>query len=205
NKNNKGFYETTFGEENNLHLMVYLPGKSVWIDKYEVSNLRFKRYLKKLNISSPTSGQSKFYNSGDSYPVVVQHREAAGYSKAFRFRLPRVDEWEYAAGKGVFNYPWGNELPDEGGVWRANYDTLEENGDKDGFSGTAPVNSFREFASPFGIVNMAGKVWEWVQGGIAKGGGFLSAAEDLIITKRGGGRDKDKVGFRCVKEESPGN
>ncbi len=53
-------------------------------------------------------------------------------------------------------YPWGNETPDEGGVFRCNFD-----GDADGFAGTAPVGSFAKFNSPYGACDLAGNVSEW--------------------------------------------
>ncbi len=53
-------------------------------------------------------------------------------------------------------YPWGNEAPDEGGVYRCNFD-----GDQDGFARTAPVGSFSKFPSPYGACDLAGNVAEW--------------------------------------------
>jgi len=126
------------------------------------------------------------------------------YCKQYGFRLPRVDEWEYAAGKDISTYPWGNELPGEKGFWPANFDSLDDEGggERDGFEGTAPVKSFESFVSPFGVVNAAGNVWEWVQGRILKGGSFFSSPNDLMIKNSIAGRSKDTHGFRCVKDEN---
>ena len=62
-------------------------------------------------------------------------------------------------------YPWGNEAVDGK---RANYATCSviRHGDtreKDGYSYTAPVGSFPSGKSPYGIEDLAGNVWEWVQ------------------------------------------
>ncbi|UCG22401.1 MAG: hypothetical protein JSU80_07450, partial [Deltaproteobacteria bacterium] len=44
-KNSKRFYELKFGSEHNGHLMIYIPGKRIWIDKYEVSWGQFRKFL----------------------------------------------------------------------------------------------------------------------------------------------------------------
>ena len=55
-------------------------------------------------------------------------------------------------------YPWGNEAPDADGAYRCNLD-----GEVDGFIGTAPVGSFSDFNSPYGIADLAGNVAEWTE------------------------------------------
>jgi serine/threonine protein kinase len=200
--NKKGLYEFTFGSENNGHIMIYIPGKRIWIDKYEVSNMQYRRYLRDDKIEFVRQTANKFIHNGDEYPVVVSYEDAGRYCKKYGFRLPSVEEWEYAAGAGKNIYPWGNEPPDSDSTWHANIDTLDGDYEKDGFKGTAPVKSFEQFFSPFGAVNMAGNVWEWVQGYILKGGGFFSGKEDLLIKKNLNGGPNEKEGFRCVKDEN---
>jgi serine/threonine protein kinase len=197
-RNQKGYYELTFDVAyNEHHMMIYIPREKIWIDKYEVSWAQFRKFLleKKINVS--TKKDRKFINSDDKFPVVVTYEEAEKYCKRYGFRLPTEDEWEYAAGQGKFIYPWGNELPDENGVWHANFESFE-----DGFEGTAPVKSFERFSSPHGVVNMSGNVWEWVQGNIFKGGGFFSDKEDLTIKNKNVGKSKIKKGFRCIRDEN---
>lgn len=190
-RNSRGYYEQSFPAGGQPHVMIYIPGKNIWMDKYEVSNRQFRH-------GAPGDAAEA------DFPAVVTYSEALEYCRKCGFRLPRQEEWEYVAGKGRNTFPWGEEAPDEGGVFRANYDTLGEKEEKDGFERNAPVNSFQAFASPFGGVNMAGNAWEWVQGRILKGGGFLSGVEDIKIKNSRGGRDNDKVGFRCVRDDSGG-
>ncbi|MDQ1350397.1 MAG: hypothetical protein QG657_698, partial [Acidobacteriota bacterium] len=204
NKNEKGYYEITFGTELTGHRMIYIPEKNFWIDKYEVSNAQFKKYLKDENLLIPSNESNEYINDGDGFPAVVTFKEAEKYCKKYGFQLPNKDEWEYVAGKGSLTYPWGNEAPDapdSNGQWRANFDTLEGDKDKDGYKGTAPVKSFEPFSSPFGVVNMAGNVWEWLQGKFLKGGGYLSQEEDLRIGNTRQAEPLDKEGFRCMKTE----
>jgi formylglycine-generating enzyme required for sulfatase activity len=107
------------------------------------------------------------------FPVsYVSWYDAAGFLQWCGLRLPDEAEWEKAYRGGNFldgddlkqlpnpnaarRYPWGDELPDADGVQRCNYD-----GDGDGFPNTAPVGSFAQFASPYGVHDMAGNVNEW--------------------------------------------
>ena len=202
-QNKKGYYEFTFNQVHNSHRMVYIPARRIWIDKYEVSNRQFRGFLEKEKREIPPQTESKFFHKGDEYPAVVSYEDAEKYCDRYGFRLPSIDEWEYAAGKGMYTYPWGNESPGGKKIWRANFDSLGEDGkeERDTFEGTAPVKSFENFSSPFGVVNMAGNALEWVQGRILKGGSFLSAGEDLMIKNSITGRSKETQGFRCVKDE----
>jgi formylglycine-generating enzyme required for sulfatase activity len=92
--------------------MIYIPGKRIWIDKYEVSIRQFREFLEKEKREIPPQTDSKFFHMGDEYPAVVSYEDAEKYCDRYGFRLPRIDEWEYAAGKEkMYTYPWGNEFP----------------------------------------------------------------------------------------------
>jgi serine/threonine protein kinase len=195
-KKQTGYYEYQFGPEQNGHLMIYIPGKNYWIDKYEVSNLQFRNFLKALSRKSSTP------IGDDGNPAVVEYEEAENYCRKYGFRLPTETEWEYAANAGKnIDYPWGNESPDENSIYRANFNSFDGNVEKDEYNLFAPVKSFENFSSPFGIVSMAGNVEEWVQGKIFKGGGIFSKAGDLEIKKSTAGKSGTKKGFRCLKNE----
>lgn len=136
---------------------VYLDG--YWIDKYEVSNRQFTECVRLGYCFAPrdlTSATHEDYFTSEAYadyPVVhVDWNQAAAYCTWVGKRLPTEAEWEKAArGTNGLIYPWGNVLPKSVPAQIG----LFEEGD------TAPVNSFPDGASPYGVFNMEGNVWEW--------------------------------------------
>lgn len=82
-----------------------------------------------------------------------------------RIDWPSEAEWEYAVpGNDGCKYPWGNQ---EGRGDLANFADCNtafawrDNEISDGFAESSPVGSFPLDASPFGMEDMAGNVWEW--------------------------------------------
>ena len=108
----------------------------------------------------------------------VSWEMADAFCKAKKMRLPTEAEWEYAArGPDGRKYPWGDELPSaallnacgrECVAWgkKNHVDPTGMNAsmypDDDGFATTAPVGSFPDGKSRYGIQDVVGNVWEWV-------------------------------------------
>ena len=151
---------------------------SFYLDKYEVTNDLYEKFLKHVETTGDTTmnhvGQPAATDHrpkevseelmGKSQPVVgVNWYDAYAYCNWSGKRLPTAAEWEYAArGSKYRTYPWGDEAPDAGGEWRANYKP-EKGAALDGYGQTAPAGSYLKGLSPFGIADMSGNVEEWVQ------------------------------------------
>ena len=130
-----------------------------WIDKLEVTNAMYMLCVQAGECSAPgdwASGEHDSYFNNEEfkdYPVVnVTWKQATVYCSWAGRRLPTEAEWERAArGDDLRNYPWGDEPPSE---TYANFNRLVNE--------TSRVGSYAAGASPFGALDMAGNVWEWV-------------------------------------------
>jgi formylglycine-generating enzyme required for sulfatase activity len=147
------------------------------------------------------------------HPVVqVSQRDAAAFCAWAGLRLPGDAEWEYAArGTDRRRYPWGDQPPAQAGTRRANFGTVAccAPDESDGYARTAPVGRYPAGASPFGLLDMAGNVWEWTSeehpaepGAFAiRGGGWGNNPYCLRVSYRHANPPDiglDMVGFRCA-------
>jgi serine/threonine-protein kinase len=155
---------------------VYLDGYR--IGKYEVTVKQFGLFVKDTGYvtQAEESGGALTWNGKnwekkegidwknpgfkqeDNHPVVcVSWNDALEYckwlsgKKGDSFKLPTEARWEKAArGTDGRKYPWGVREPDE---------ILANFGGKIGK--TTPVGSYLDGASPYGLLDMVGNVWEW--------------------------------------------
>lgn len=131
--------------------------KSFYIDRYETTNRRYKNYVTSLGAVPPRNWQGGNYPEGkDDFPVIwVNWFDAVNFCEWAGKRLPSEKQWEKAArGENGNEYPWGNEFHRE-------YANLPEKpGSKNAIQ---KVGSFTQGATPQGVHDLAGNVWEWVE------------------------------------------
>ena len=153
------------------------------------------------------------FTPGPDHPVVqVSARDAAAFCAWAGLRLPSEAEWEFAARGGEGRrYPWGDAPPLQEAPHLANFGTVSccaaDAGD--GYARTAPVGAYPAGASPFGLLDMAGNVWEWTASAFPgkpglvalRGGGWGNNPYCLRSAYRHGNPPDiglDMVGFRCA-------
>ncbi len=149
------------------------------------------------------------------HPVVQISAHDAGAFCAFHgLRLPTEAEWEFAArGSDGRRFPWGDDPPREGRPRRANLGAIKccDTDLADGYLRTAPTGSYPEGASPFGLLDMAGNVWEWTATPFPdrtdwvslRGGGWGNNPYCLRTSYRHGNPPHiglDMVGLRCAAD-----
>lgn len=154
------------GESNEKPIReVYLD--AYWIDKYEVSNGQYALCVAAGACTKPNDDSSRtrdnYYGNPeyDHFPVgYVDWYQANAYCEWVGGRLPSEAEWEKAArGPNGNKYPWGNE---DASCGLSNYN--QGSYDKPDFcvGDTSQVGSYPNGTSYYGVMDMAGNVWEWV-------------------------------------------
>jgi serine/threonine protein kinase len=143
-------------DESPIHT-VYLD--AFWIDQTEVTNAQYQQCVEDGACSLPGEtyswSRNDYYgnNTYADYPIIlVNWDQANDYCEWAGRRLPSEAEWEKAArGTDGRTYPWGEESP--------NADLANYGRDVDY---TTKVGSYPAGASPYGALDMAGNVMEWV-------------------------------------------
>jgi eukaryotic-like serine/threonine-protein kinase len=136
---------------------VYLD--AYWMDKTEVTNAMYEKCVlagkcqEPHNTNSYTRGNYYRNNAFADYAVIyVDWYQAKSYCEWAGRRLPTESEWEKGArGTDGRVYPWGNDAPTSE---LANYNNYV--GD------TTEAGHYPRGVSPYGLLDMAGNVWEWV-------------------------------------------
>jgi len=198
-----------------------------WIDQIEVTNAMYAMCVSSGECDPPSSKKSpsrdSYYSNSqfDDYPIIyVSWDNARAYCSWVGRRLPTEAEWEKAA-RGIDEriYPWGNEFPNENLT-----NTLKYVGD------TTEVGSYPLGASPYGALDMAGNVWEWVNDWysedyysgspsfnplgpvtgtdrVMRGGSWSNVGHFVRSSLRYKGYSPDTklsiIGFRCAMDATP--
>jgi len=140
--------------------------EAFYIDTYEVTNAQYKGCVDDLVCDLPTNRRAYLNTSFRDHPVVYVNWDMANaYCEWRGARLPTEAEWEKTArGDALLEYPWGNQF-DGTSVNFCDFNCPLDSAEKrydDGYGNTAPVGSYEEGKSPYGVYDMAGNVQEWV-------------------------------------------
>jgi formylglycine-generating enzyme required for sulfatase activity len=122
-----------------------------WIGKTEVTFAQFDAFCQETGLEKP---EDEGWGRGKRPVIYVSWKEANDFcawlkkKTGFVFRLPTEAEWEKAARD---RFPWGNTKP-ANHLANFNKEIMK----------TDIVGSYPEGASPYGVLDMAGNVWEWL-------------------------------------------
>lgn len=221
-----------------------------WMDKTEVTNAQFAKfvdatgyrttaetsnaysYVQDLRLRDfvsvpdaewrrPQGKNSNINNKGDHAVTQISWQDAAAYCEWAGRRLPTEAEWEKAArGADGRMFPWGNRPPQLNDL---NFDFLH--------GAIVAVGSYPNGASPYGVLDMSGNVWEWVadyydesyynntpgvnpsgpntgEGRVLRGGSWASEYDPYLVFVTTYYRlwnydyiSSDVLGFRCAISE----
>lgn len=183
-----------------------------WMDIHPVTVQEFAQFLKETGHPEPKFWRDPQYNGPDQPVVGVNWAEAKAYAEWIGKDLPSEAQWEFAArGKENRKYPWGSLPPDP---------TLCNYGDNLGMPSIVSMHDGG--ATPQGIHDLAGNVFEWTRDPFlpynvarkqaengaqdsprkaVRGGCWNSKPDELTCTARKGFFPESRLnilGFRCV-------
>ena len=198
------------------------------MDRTEVANGAYAPFARMEHLTgyvAPVyaSDEMHLHDGDPDYPVAeVDSFSASAYCRYLGKRLPSDYQWVKAARGGETVHGVPNPHPRRIYPWGTSFRPLCTNydGSADGYAWVAPVDAMTCGASPYGILNLAGNVQEWIdragqvdmdnplhamRGGAADSPLEREQTTTIFKNHRDGRRFDFSVGFRCVtspKEDS---
>ncbi|MFP3854874.1 MAG: formylglycine-generating enzyme family protein [Anaerolineales bacterium] len=198
-------------------------------EKIEAGNKLYLPFEEGVRLTyDPETGTFASIHEYSNHPAtMVTWFGANAYCQHYGWRLPTEIEWEKAArGTELMDehglpFPWGQEIEGNNANFYSSFDLFEKLFGKLG--NTTPVGFYngrtydgyqtQDSASPYGLYDMAGNVWQWMGDDyhdqhyrMMRGGSFYSYEVDLRVWKRNSAHPayySPQVGFRCAQVDSP--
>jgi len=220
----QGVFSKIIGRQTgNIDAMAWsseMPQYKLYLPKYRiarvpVTNVQYARFVEATKYQFPIYWKDGRIPDGkQEHPVVnVSWYDAIAFCEWAGVQLPSEAQWEKAArGTDGRIWPWGNQPPNK---VRCNFG--RNVGD------TTPVGAYPAGASPYGVLDMAGNVWEWCRTvwrdnyeeyakiasddltgndrRVLRGGSWVFSPTDVRSASRNGdvpGSRSADVGFRLV-------
>ena len=196
------------GDYNERPVRTVTISRPIAMGKYPVTFEEYDRFaggfLKALLRGGNPRPDDEGWGRGTRPVINVNQKDAKAYAvwlseqTGKRYRLPSEAEWEYAARAGTTTkYSWGDDI----GTNRANCSGCGSEWDG---KQTAPVGSFA--ANPFGLYDMHGNVWEWVEdcwhdnykGAPSDGSAWTTGGNESRAVVRGGSWGDGPSGLRSA-------
>ena len=170
-----------FGDERPQHT-VDIPYE-YYMARFPVTNADYQRFAgSKFKVAGGKENHpvvNVSWNDAQKYIAWLNENHAEGLSQGYHFVLPSEAEWEKAArGEYGNEWPWGNE-----------FDKNKCNSKEGGIGGTSPVDAYPPGASPYGVMDMVGNVWEWTH----------SLLKDYPYEASDGREDEGASGVRVLR------
>lgn len=155
------------------HRVVTLPG--FWIYTYPVTVAQYRAYCTATGLTMPKAPE---WGWDETHPMVnVTWQNVSDYAAWAQAAIPTEHQWEKAArGTDGRCWPWGN-------TWDASRCANATNS-----TSTTPVGKYPDGASPYGVMDLTGNVWEWclaAQSGEYEHRAFRSASQRRSVPSSG--------------------
>ena len=196
--------------------------KPFLIDKFPVTNAQFKQFLDATHYTPHDRGDFLRDWKNGAYPQGWENRpvtwvsleDARAYAAWAGKRLPHEWEWQFAAqSTDARTYPWGND-------WKPSNVPTPDTGRT--MRGPEPVGAHPQGASPYGVQDLVGNVWQWTdefeddhtRAAIVRGGSYYQPQGSIWYFPQAYRNDEHSkvllmapsydrsggVGFRCVRD-----
>lgn len=172
--------------------IIYL--EDFYISRYPITNIQYQVFIDnngykddrwwvdfdKIDLKASTWSESNRPKVNVNWYEAVAFTLWLSNCFGYEVSLPTEQEWEKAArGVNGLIYPWGNE-------YKYGFANLIEKSNENNLNRAIAVGMYPHGASPYGIMDMSGNVWEWCLNKYHQSDDITPDNSDDLRTVRGG-------------------